>query len=544
MPGGAPISSSDAPGRRTALFRSVAQIGRQVAEALAYAHARGVIHRDIKPSNLILDTSGVVWITDFGLAKGDDEGLTHTGDVIGTVRYMAPERFRGEGDARADIYALGLTLYELLTLEPAFHSSDRLRLMEKIKSQDPPRPRAIDTRIPRDLETIVLKSIEKEPERRYATAGAMADDLRRFHEGEPIQARAVSSVERAVKWMRRRPYVAMSLGLVGVLGFFLLLVQVRSNIKIERALEEAKFQQSKAEISERAAHSARTTAEEERAKAAAAALDARREAARSTAREAQAAAESGAIERGLFKLVDALELAPNETPDDRATRQALGRSLAAWQTAHPVLRHLLDGVDDVQFVGDGGLTLVVFRKGQPSLIDLASGRNVDDPSLRELRAPIQFASPDLSLLVSKDPKTGLTFYDRLTRRPRSVLPAFKTWIARDLTAQFGPAAVTSFSARRKQAGQSSGFIGSTRRQNRSALPAWCRSQDGRWITTAACCRRLAGTRCWPSSRSKNRPPRGRHDESDSGTSTPTSRSAASGCRPEPRGGTGRSTARA
>ena len=98
------------------------------------------MHRDIKPSNLLLDTEGVVWITDFGLAKGEDEGLTLTGDILGTLRYMAPERFRGEGDARADVYALGLTLYELLALRPPFESSDRLKLIEQIKSEEPRSP--------------------------------------------------------------------------------------------------------------------------------------------------------------------------------------------------------------------------------------------------------------------------------------------------------------------------------------------------------------------------------------------------------------------
>ena len=120
LPGGTAISAVESSGRRQPFFRSVAQIGRQAAQGLAYAHARGVVHRDIKPSNLLLDTAGVVWITDFGLAKAEDDGLTATGDILGTLRYMAPERFRGEGDARADIYALGLTLYELLTLRPAF----------------------------------------------------------------------------------------------------------------------------------------------------------------------------------------------------------------------------------------------------------------------------------------------------------------------------------------------------------------------------------------------------------------------------------------
>jgi hypothetical protein len=109
LPGGTAVSMVESSGRRQPFFRSVAQIGRQTAQGLAYAHCRGIVHRDIKPSNLLLDTAGVVWITDFGLAKADDDGLTATGDILGTLRYMAPERFRGEGDARADIYALGLT---------------------------------------------------------------------------------------------------------------------------------------------------------------------------------------------------------------------------------------------------------------------------------------------------------------------------------------------------------------------------------------------------------------------------------------------------
>ena len=141
MPGGAQISAIESSGSRQPYFRSVAQIGRQVAEALAFAHARGVVHRDIKPANLLLDTSGVVWVTDFGLAKAEEGGLTDTGDLVGTLRYMAPERLRGEGDARADVYALGLTLYELLTLRPAFDTSDRLQLIDQVKGQEPPRPR-------------------------------------------------------------------------------------------------------------------------------------------------------------------------------------------------------------------------------------------------------------------------------------------------------------------------------------------------------------------------------------------------------------------
>jgi eukaryotic-like serine/threonine-protein kinase len=175
LPGGTHVSGVDSSGRRQPFFRSVAQIGRQAAQGLAHAHARGIVHRDIKPSNLLLDTDGVVWITDFGLAKADEDGLTATGDILGTLRYMAPERFRGQGDARADIYALGMTLYELLTLRPAYDSSDRLKLIEQVKSEEPTRPRSIDGHIPRDLETIVLKAIDKAPERRYATIDEQVD---------------------------------------------------------------------------------------------------------------------------------------------------------------------------------------------------------------------------------------------------------------------------------------------------------------------------------------------------------------------------------
>ena len=138
---------------------------------------------------------------------------------------MAPERFRGEGDARADIYALGLTLYELLTLRPAFDSSDRLKLIEQIKNEEPARPRSLDGRIPRDLETIVLKAIDKDPGRRYPTAEAMAEDLRRFLADEPIRARQVSASERYWRWARRNPVIAV---LGGVLTAVLVAVTAAS----------------------------------------------------------------------------------------------------------------------------------------------------------------------------------------------------------------------------------------------------------------------------------------------------------------------------
>jgi WD40 repeat protein/serine/threonine protein kinase len=239
-------------------FRSVARIGHQVAEALTYAHDRGVIHRDIKPSNLLLDAAGVVWVTDFGLAKTHEEGLTRTGDVLGTIRYMAPERFRGVCDVRADIYALGLTLYELLVLHPAFESPDRLKLIEHVRHHEPARPRSIDPHIPRDLETIVLKAIEKDLGGRYPTAVALGEDLQRFVEDRPIRARRISPAERAWRWARRnRPVasllVALALVFVGSFGGMAVLwIRAENSARTEaqerrRAQEQAKIANDRAQ---------------------------------------------------------------------------------------------------------------------------------------------------------------------------------------------------------------------------------------------------------------------------------------------------------
>ena len=205
--------STSAAGQRP-YYRSVACVGQQAAQALAYAHARGVVHRDVKPSNLLLDEAGVVWVTDFGLAKTDDDELTRTGELPGTLRYISPERFQGHCDERADVYALGLTLYELLVLEPAFASGDRLHLMEQIRHRDPPRPRAVDPRVPRDLETVVLKAIDKDPGRRYRSTADLGEDLRRFLADEPIRARRAGTAELVGRWCRRNPAVAISLAAV------------------------------------------------------------------------------------------------------------------------------------------------------------------------------------------------------------------------------------------------------------------------------------------------------------------------------------------
>jgi serine/threonine protein kinase/WD40 repeat protein len=193
---------------RVPYYRSVARIGLQVAEALEHAHREGIIHRDIKPSNLLLDAEGRVWVSDFGLAKTDDSSLTSTGEVIGTIRYMPPERFHGWSDARSDVYSLGLTLYEMLLLRPAFPGTDRARLLHQVAHEELPRLRKVDAGIPRDLATIVEKAIDREPARRYQTAEELAVDLRRYLEDRPILARRAGLLERGWRWCKRNPLTA------------------------------------------------------------------------------------------------------------------------------------------------------------------------------------------------------------------------------------------------------------------------------------------------------------------------------------------------
>ncbi len=222
-------------------FVKAARLSLQVAEALAYAHAEGILHRDIKPSNLLLDTHGDVWVTDFGLAKAEGSAdLTHAGDILGTLRYMAPERLRGWSDLRSDVYSLGLTLYELLTLKPAFEAQERSSLVRKVLEESPLRPRRIDPRIPADLETIVLKASEKEPGHRYVSAAEMSADLRRFIAGEPIQARAIGSVERTWRWCRRNPVLAGLASSVAVLVFTVAVVASVSAVRLGESNREAR----------------------------------------------------------------------------------------------------------------------------------------------------------------------------------------------------------------------------------------------------------------------------------------------------------------
>ena len=245
LPGPSELSAATDSAWQYAL--SVARIGAQVAEALEYAHGQGTLHRDVKPSNLLLDPHGTVWVTDFGLAKvAADSDLTHTGDIVGTIRYMAPERFQGKCDVRSDVYALGLTLYELLARRPAFDESERNPLIRQVTQAEPPRLRRLDPTIPSDLETIVHKAIERDPAHRYATAAALADDLQRFLDDRPIAARRIHVGERLVRWGRRNPALAALTGTV--FGLLLLIAAGASGTAYRVALALGAEEDANAEL--------------------------------------------------------------------------------------------------------------------------------------------------------------------------------------------------------------------------------------------------------------------------------------------------------
>ncbi|MEM1068133.1 MAG: serine/threonine-protein kinase, partial [Planctomycetota bacterium] len=226
--------------------RWIARQGESVCDALHYAHQQGVLHRDIKPANLLIDRKDQIWIADFGLAKlSENQEITRTGDLVGTPQYMAPESLTGTYDERSEVYGTGLTLYELLTGQPAIEGRTTAEVIRNATTGVSTSPRKINPSIPRDLETIVLKSLAHEPSLRYQTAAAMRDDLSMFLSNRPINARRISPIERLVRWSNREPaaaamtfatfFLLLALAVVSALGYW----RTRESLSIANAAGES-----------------------------------------------------------------------------------------------------------------------------------------------------------------------------------------------------------------------------------------------------------------------------------------------------------------
>lgn len=289
--------------------RRAAELLAAVARAIHYAHQRGILHRDLKPANILLDAAGNPHVTDFGLAKrvAASKGLTQTGDVVGTPSYMAPEQASGSKGltTAADVYSLGAILYECLTGRPPFEGESPLETLLQVVEVEPTKPRVLNPRADRELETICLKCLEKDPQRRYGSALELAEDLDRWRAGEPIRARPVSFYARCAKWVRRRPGMALLLGTV-VAVTLTALVLVTWQWRVATA---ARREQEKLVVN--------------------LALD-----------RGQALCEQGDVGRGLLWMAHTLAL----TPEDNADMQRVVRAnLAAWsrqlRPLHALLPH-------------------------------------------------------------------------------------------------------------------------------------------------------------------------------------------------------------
>jgi serine/threonine protein kinase/WD40 repeat protein len=335
--------------------REAAELVETLAQAMHYAHAHGIIHRDLKPANVLLVLSGepVAKITDFGLAKelDADSARTRAGVILGTPSYMSPEQAEGNV-ARigplTDVYALGAILYEMLTGRPPFRGTNAYETMEQVRMREPVPPAQLQPGVPRDLETISLKCLQKDPQKRYGSAAALAEDVRAFLDGKPIRARPVGKAERIVGWCRRNPVVA---GLLAAVAFITLVSLCLVTWKWREALDREENEKQ-----------AKVDARNER-------NDARRTTAQSLLQQAIMSGEQDDGDQSLFLIVQAIEQA--RQAGDTELAQFLRRQLAAW--IRPV--HRLRGYIPVERVGDMALSQDGKRlwiASQEDLHDLAS----------------------------------------------------------------------------------------------------------------------------------------------------------------------------
>jgi WD40 repeat protein/tetratricopeptide (TPR) repeat protein len=401
--------------------REAAALVEQLARAAQYAHEQGVVHRDIKPANVLLARDGTAKLSDFGLARETrvEQHLTQSGLVIGTPSYMAPEQAQGSAQKvgpAVDVHALGVLLYELLTGRPPFRGPTLLDTLVLVMHQEAASLSRVRPGLPRDLATICHHCLEKDPVRRYPSAGALADDLHRFLDGEPIRARRVGELERLAKWARRRPAVA---GLLAALLVALVAgtgVSMVFAIRAGIARDKAEWREKDAVIASEAALGARKDAEEHRNAA-------QRQAAGLYFDRGLALADGGEPDKGLHWMLHALRVAPEGDADFRRAARA---NLAAWDGQVHALTQVLSHPERLRAVAlspDGKLVLTGCEDGRARLWDTATGECTWESDA--LGGPV-FAvafSPDGQRFAAgacKEVQWGAAtvfLWDRATRRP-------------------------------------------------------------------------------------------------------------------------------